>query len=145
MTDKIFADNRIILVEIDQTLDKYDSRKDRNRAFAVGIRVATSFLGAAVAVLLAWKYEGKSVEWMTNFALICGALISVMNSIDTFFSFSSRWTHYKGICTQLIFLKKDAENELLMDTDKIGFYQSKLNDIIIEARKGEIEFHAQRK
>jgi len=143
--DEIITNNRqSLLIEVENNLEKYDNRKDLNRAFAVGIRVTTSLLGAAVAVLLGWKYESKPLEWMTNLALVFGASISVMNSIDTFFSFSSRWTHYKGICTQLIFLKKDIKNELV-GKETLSLYKTRLDDIITEAKKGEIEFHNKRR
>ncbi|MCC3157973.1 DUF4231 domain-containing protein [Hymenobacter sp. 15J16-1T3B] len=138
-------DQLTLLEQVNDQLDKYDQRKDVNRAFAVGIRVTTAALGAAVAVLLGWKVNDASLEWMKNLALVCGALISIMNSIDTFFSFSSRWTHYKGICTQLHFLKKEIKKSSPLDLTAASNYESRLDELIAEARRGEMDFHSKRK
>lgn len=138
-------DKESLLIQVDEAWDKYDDRKDRNRGFAVGIRVTTAFLGAAISVLLGWKHGKETVEWMTNLALVFGACVSVMTSIDTFFSFSSRWTHYKGICSQLFFLRNEIQNSDTADEKTLTGYKSRLNNIILETKKGEMEFHNKRK
>jgi len=147
MAELNMIDRNSLLNEIEKNLDKYDDKKDMSRGFAVGIKLITSVLGAAVAVFLGWKSEGKPVEWMTNLALVFGASISAINTIDAFFSFSSRWTHYKDVCTQLIFLRKEAKNEKDIDvnTSILEVYKTRLSDILVYARKGEVELHKTRK
>ncbi len=144
MEDNTTKDKARLLNDVDRNLKKYDDRKDVSRGLAIGIRLTTTLLGAAVTILIGWKYKGQSVELLVNFALVCGAIISVMNAVDTFWSFSSRWTHYKDICTQLIFLKKDIENEESFESDRAEAYRTRLNSILMEARKGEVELHKRR-
>jgi hypothetical protein len=101
-------------------------------------------LGAGITILLGWKHHGKTPEFLTNVALFCGAAISVMNAVDSFWSFSGRWTHYKNICTQLIFLKKDFEDESNLDESKLNAYRTRFRTIVMEAKQGELEMHKKR-
>lgn len=136
--------SKSFLEELEDTLSKYDNKKDVSRGLAVGLRFTTALLGAGITVLLGWKQGGKAVEFFTNIALMFGAAISVMNLIDSFFSFSSRWTLYKNICTQLIFLQKDFEDESNLDESKCNAYKTRLRTIVMEVRQGELEMHKKR-
>ena len=131
--------------DIANQLKKYDDRKDLSRGFAIGIKLITAILGAIVTVLLGWRFEGDPPLVLSNLALICGAIIAVMNTIDTFWSFSAKWANYKAVCTELIFLQMEVQKEKDLNQDKIDFYDQRLQQIIKDAEKASLELHKQTK
>ena len=105
-----------------------------------GLLLITAILGATVTVLLGWKYNKESVESFANLALVCGAIIAVMNTVDSFWSFSSKWANYKAVYMELTFLESDVQNEENLSQDKIDSFYRRLREIIKDAKKSSLEF-----
>ena len=87
---------------------------NKSRSFAVSMSSVT--LGALVTIALGLQISALAVE-LKNFALVCGALISVVNAVDSIIGFRALWIKQKVTLSQLY----DLRNE-------INFYKAGLEE-----------------
>ncbi|MFN0110253.1 MAG: SLATT domain-containing protein [Blastocatellia bacterium] len=102
--------------QITQSIIRLNSKADRNRNKSFAVSMASAILGALVTIALGVKIASWE-DRLKDVALICGALIAVVNSARTIFSHRELWIKQKN--TQL---------ELYTLRNEIDFYKAGLED-----------------
>ncbi len=102
--------------EIAKGIKTMKTKGDRNKSSAFAVRVSSAVLGAIVTVALGLQITSLTTE-LKNLALICGALISVVNAVDSVVGYRALWIKQKLTLAQLY----DLRNE-------IDFYKAGLED-----------------
>ncbi len=82
------------------------SNKNRNRSALMG--VSAIVFGACVTICLGVQINVYQ-ELLKNIALICGVLVTVVNSIDRFFNFRVAWVKQTVTIIKLKTLKSEIE------------------------------------
>jgi len=113
--------------EIAKNIKKMNTKSDRNKSRTVAVSMSSAILGALVTIALGLQISSLSVE-LKNFALVCGALISVVNAVESVVGYRALWIKQKVTLLQLYNLRNE-----------IDFYKAGLeeNDQISEKRVSE--------
>ena len=113
--------------EIAKSIKAMKSKGDQNKSRTFTVRMSSAILGALVTVSLGLQVTSLTTE-LKNFALICGALISVVNAIDSVVGYRALWVKQKLTLSQLYTLRNE-----------IAFYKAGLeeNDAIDERKTQE--------
>lgn len=80
--------------EIAKGIKNMKSKGDQNKSRTFAVRMSSALLGALVTVALGLQITSLTTE-LKNFALICGALISVVNAIDSVVGYRALWVKQK--------------------------------------------------
>ena len=113
--------------EVANNIKKMNTKADRNKLRTYGVSMSSAVLGAFVTIALGLQTNYLTIE-LKNFALVCGALISVVNAIESVFAYRSLWVKQKVTLLQLYALRNE-----------IDFYKAGLeeNDQISERKVSE--------
>ncbi len=113
--------------EIAKSIKAMKSKGDQNKSRTFTVRMSSAILGVLVTVSLGLQVTSLTTE-LKNFALICGALISVVNAIDSVVGYRALWVKQKLTLSQLYTLRNE-----------IAFYKAGLeeNDTIDERKTQE--------
>ncbi|PWH17418.1 MAG: hypothetical protein DDG60_02190 [Anaerolineae bacterium] len=113
--------------EIAKGINKMKLKGDQNKSRTFIVRISSALLGAFVTIALGLQTTSLTTE-LKNFALICGALISVVNTLDSIAGYRALWVKQKLTLSQLYTLRNEIE-----------FYKAGLeeNDTVDEAKVQE--------
>jgi hypothetical protein len=114
--------------EVTKGIKMIKAKGDLNKSRSFAVSMSSVTLGAFVTIALGLQISSLAVE-LKNFALVCGALISVVNAVDSIIGFRALWIKQKVTLSQLY----DLRNEINFykagqeETDQISDeYVSKL-------------------
>lgn len=102
--------------EVAKSIKKNKTKSDQNKSRTYAVNLSSIVLGALVTIALGLQI----IPWesaLKNFALICGALISVVNGIQSVVGYRDLWIKQKATLLQLY----DLQNE-------INFYKAGLEE-----------------
>jgi len=110
--------------EVDKNILKINRKADRNKLKASLVSVSSAVLGASITIFLGLQIDSET-NLLKNMALVFGALIAIINALESFFNFRSLWVKQKVTLLQLYTLRNE-----------IDFYRSGLeeNDEISERK-----------
>jgi len=94
--------------EIAKGIKNMKSKGDQNKSRTFAVRMSSALLGALVTVALGLQITSLTTE-LKNFALICGALISVVNAIDSVVGYRALWVKQKLTLSQLYTLRNEID------------------------------------
>lgn len=75
--------------EIAKSIKTMKLKGDKNKSRTFTVRISSAVLGALVTISLGLQTTSFTAE-LKNFALVCGALISVVNAIDSVIGYRER-------------------------------------------------------
>lgn len=102
--------------QIAQNIAKMNSKADRNRNRFYIVSLSSALLGAAITIALGVKFASWA-DRLKDFALICGALIAVVNAVGSIFAYRELWIKQKNTLLELYTLRSE-----------IAFYKAGLED-----------------
>ncbi len=107
--------------QIQLSIAKLKKKADQNKRRTYTISVASASLGALVTIALGLQLPEQAALFK-NFALICGALIAIVNTIQSVFAFRDLWLKQKGTLLQFYSLRNQIEfyKAGLEETDEIS-------------------------
>ncbi len=113
--------------EIAKNIVKIKTKSDRNKTRSYAVSISSILLGALVTIATGVQTTSFTTE-LKNFALVCSALISVVNAIESIFDYRELWHNQKVSLLQLYSLRNE-----------IAFYRAGLeeNDEISERKLTE--------
>ena len=76
---------------------------------AVAVRLASAILGALITIFLGLKINSPDDHLLTNLALVCGALIAVLNVVDNLFRDRALWVSRQVTLLKLYSLEDQIE------------------------------------
>lgn len=94
--------------QISQNINKMKAKADRNRNKSYGVSMSSAILGALITIALGVK----STSWadqLKDAALICGALIAVVNAIGAIFAYRDLWIKQKNTLLELYTLRNEID------------------------------------
>jgi len=94
--------------QVTQNIDKMRSKADRNKARSYAVSLSSAALGALVTIALGVT-TASWADWLKNLALICGALIAVVNTMGTIFAYRELWIKQKGTLLELYTLRNEID------------------------------------
>ena len=130
---------------LDSKVEKFIQRQARKRTEdrkkALYLKVVSVILAAMVTILLGLEGLGPLETLFKNIALIFGASITIVNTVDAFFDFRGLWIRRTVFLSKLYDLKLDIElcltgtepNEL--DLDTVEEFRNRHNEILNEDLK----------
>ncbi len=92
--------------QIAQNIEKIRLKADRNRNRSYAVSMSSALLGALITIALGVK----STSWadrLKDAALICGALIAVVNAVGAIFAYRELWVKQKNTLLELYTLKNE--------------------------------------
>lgn len=92
--------------QITQNIEKIRSKADRNRNRSYAVSMSSALLGALITIALGVK----STSWadgLKDVALVCGALIAVVNAVGAIFAYRELWVKQKNTLLELYTLKNE--------------------------------------
>ncbi len=102
--------------QIQLAIGKFKKKADQNKRRSYTINLASASLGALVTVALGLNAP-EQAALLKNFALVCGALIAIVNAVQGVFAYRDRWLKQKGTLLQFYSLR-----------DQIEFYRAGLEE-----------------
>ncbi len=102
--------------EVAKNIEKIKTKSERNKTRSYTVSMSSAVLGALVTIALGLQTASLAAE-LKNFALVCGALISVVNAIDSVFAHRALWIKQKVTLLQLYSLRNE-----------IAFYRAGLEE-----------------
>lgn len=137
-----------LLSQVEECLLVFDSKRQKNKFFAFGLKLFAASLSAATTVLLGISYQNKPEVTFKNIALSLSALAAIIGTWDAFFNHRTLWIRYTIAANRLRSLREDIRYHLAKDQnlgeelkDKLfGQYQeiiAGVNDAWEDLRKNE--------
>jgi ABC-type multidrug transport system fused ATPase/permease subunit len=133
-------EDRIKFIEdkIQEYINFYKKRREWNRFLSFTVKLLVAIFAVAITAILGFTFEGKSGNILKNIALILGALITVINTLDMFINHKGLWIHHTNAMMEVLILKnelaylkvKKPSEMTPADLDEIF---NKLQDIILRA------------
>ena len=107
--------------QIQLAIAKFKKKADQNKHRAYTVSIASASLGALVTIALGLQLP-EQATLLKNFALICGALIAIVNTVQGVFAYRDLWLKQKGTLLQFYSLRNQIEfyQAGLEDTDEIN-------------------------
>ncbi len=94
--------------QIQLGIDKFKKKADLNKRRAYTISLASASLGALITIALGLQLP-EQATLLKNFALICGALIAIVNTVQSVFAYRDLWLKQKGTLLQFYSLRNQIE------------------------------------
>jgi hypothetical protein len=114
VSDEPIGELAFLRSELDQQLRRYSKRRRRDKRKALGLRLSTVLLSAAISVLLGLRNLDGYADLFANIALGLGVLITVLAAADAFFSHRELWI----LRTQTVRDLEDISRDLRYCTSK---------------------------
>ena len=95
-------------VEVGKSIKTMKSRGDQNKSRTYTISLSSAILGALVTISLGLQLNSFATE-LKNLALICGALISVVNAVESVVGYRALWVKQKVTLSQLYTLQNEID------------------------------------
>jgi hypothetical protein len=107
--------------QIQLAIAKFKKKADQNKRRTYTVSVASASLGALVTIALGLQLP-EQATLLKNFALICGALIAIVNTVQSVFAYRDLWLKQKGTLLQFYSLRNQIEfyKAGLEETDEIS-------------------------
>lgn len=94
--------------QISKNIDKMRSKADRSRNRSYIVSLSSALLGALITIALGVKSTSWS-DRLKDAALVCGALIAVVNACGTIFAYRELWVKQKITLLDLYTLKNEID------------------------------------
>lgn len=94
--------------KLETDISNIQRRSNKNRDKSSWIGISAIILGACITILLGLQI-GSLQGIFKNIALICGVLVTVVNSIDRLFNFRTAWIKQTVTILKLQTLKSEIE------------------------------------
>ena len=79
---------------VETCLRVFDTKRQKNKFLAFGLKIIIALLSAGITVLLGLSFPGKDEGTYKNIALGLSALSAVMGTWDAFFNHRTLWIRY---------------------------------------------------
>ncbi len=94
--------------QIHLAIGKFKKKADQNTRRTYTISGASASLGALVTIALGLQLP-EQATLLKNFALVCGALIAIVNTVQSVFAYRDLWLKQKGTLLQFYSLRNQIE------------------------------------
>ena len=94
--------------KVNEDISKINEKADKNKNKAAISNISSVLFGAGVTIFLGLQIDGVE-ELFKNIALILGVMVTVVNSINSFFNFRSLWIKQKVTLLHLYSLRNEIE------------------------------------
>ncbi len=94
--------------QVTKNIDKMRSKADRNKVRSYVVSLSSAALGALVTIALGLKIPSWE-DGLKNIALVCGALIAVVNAMGTIFAYRELWIKQKVTLLELYTLRNEID------------------------------------
>ena len=100
---------KMLLAGVNERINDQMKKRRFDKKMAVRLRLASVTFAAAVTVLLGLEVSKNIGPWLTNVALILGALITVLSAFGAFFDHRSLWIRRTVSLSRLFDLRRDIQ------------------------------------
>jgi hypothetical protein len=128
--------------EVAKSIKSMKRKADRNKSRTYTVSLSSVVLGALVTIALGLQI----IPWATalkNFALICGALIAVVNGVESIVGYRALWIKQKvtllnlyALQNEIDFYKAGLEDNEQVDENKVSEFFAKYQ-IVWESASSE--------
>jgi hypothetical protein len=128
--------------QVAKSIKSIKAKSDRNKSRTYAVSLSSVILGALVTIALGVQI----LPWATtlkNFALICGALIAVVNGVESIIGYRALWVKQKvtllnlyALQNEIDFYKAGLEDNEQVDENKVSDFFSKYQ-IVWESASSE--------
>ncbi|CAG0936189.1 hypothetical protein TFLX_05055 [Thermoflexales bacterium] len=107
--------------QIQLAIDKFKKKADQNKRRTYTVNLASASLGALITIALGITVP-EQATLLKNFALVCGALIAIVNAVQSVFAYRDLWLKQKGTLLQFYSLRNQIEfyRAGLAETDEVS-------------------------
>jgi hypothetical protein len=102
-------------------------RRNKNRAFAIRIKMALIILSAVITILLGLRTDDAS-PIIANIAFVISAIVTALAVIEEYFEYQGMWIRYNITFTRLKSLEDDLDFLLLSERNEKTL-RTKLNEL----------------
>ncbi len=100
--------------QLDSQINGFKKRRENNRKNAFWLKISITVLGSIITILLGLKISG-AIDLFASIALVLSGLITILNTLESFFDYRTLWLRYTITSTQLLSIKSDLDYLLLSD------------------------------
>jgi hypothetical protein len=106
-----------LTTELGKVIKSYEHKQNWDRIWSYSLKILTTFLAAAITVLLGLKLPVEWTQTVTNLALALGGTITLISAADAFLDLRSLWAQRQATLSRLYVLRREMD-----------FYKSGLDD-----------------
>ncbi len=106
-----------LTTELGKVIKSYEHKQTWDRIWSYSLKILTTFLAAAITVLLGLKLPVEWTQTVTNLALALGGTITLISAADAFLDLRSLWAQRQATLSRLYVLRREMD-----------FYKSGLDD-----------------
>jgi hypothetical protein len=124
--------------QVNEAIDRADSRRRKHKWFSVVIRVLATLCTVAIPVLLGWKGISERNNLLQNLAMCLGGLATILLGYEAFYGHRELWAINTAAATQLKNLRLDLDYRTSDGSDTItreelDRWHTRLKEIVSEA------------
>jgi hypothetical protein len=79
--------------ELTRLIEDTDRHRRKEKRIAFWLRVAVVAFSGTITVLLGLQLDGRTIQVLSNIALVLGAAITVLTAIDAFYNYRALYIH----------------------------------------------------
>lgn len=140
---------KLIQGEIDKQINVFSAKRIRTKQKAFRLKVYSVLSASGITILLGINLQSELLLTIfKNVSLILGAVITVINAVESFYDYRSLWIQYTITLVRLYDLKREiqfytaGEDASSLDMQEFSKYLAKLETILKDDLKSWLKIKA---